>query len=161
LTGGGSSGNVTVSLASNSTNYIQNTSTLQSGATFYVSSGTVSGQLSARHFSGATQAPTIAVGAGAGTTATASVTGSDAAGEITLTSTGLLGTLSATVVTVTFNSAYASAPYVVITPSNGISSILSGVTSVFVTPSTGNFLLTAGTTPLPLGTYKWQYHVIQ
>src|SRR5207245_148472 len=68
LTGGGVSGNVTLNLASGGTNYIQNTSTLQSGATFYVSSGTVSGPLSAKHFIGASAAPAIAAGAGAGTT---------------------------------------------------------------------------------------------
>lgn len=42
LTGGGTSGTVTLNLSTSSTNYIQNTSILQSGATFYVSSGTVS-----------------------------------------------------------------------------------------------------------------------
>jgi hypothetical protein len=41
LSGGGISGNPTLSLASNSTNYIQNSSTLQSGTTFFVTSGTV------------------------------------------------------------------------------------------------------------------------
>src|SRR5665213_507492 len=42
LTGGGTSGSVTLNLASAT---INNTSTLQSGATFYVSSGTVNSQL--------------------------------------------------------------------------------------------------------------------
>src|SRR5882724_9082049 len=52
ISGGGISGNVTVNLVSNTTSYIQASSTLQSGATFYVSSGTVSGTLSAGTFSG-------------------------------------------------------------------------------------------------------------
>jgi hypothetical protein len=39
LTGGGTSGDVTLSLLPNSTSYIRNTETLQSGATVYVSSG--------------------------------------------------------------------------------------------------------------------------
>lgn len=40
LLGGGSSGEVTLSLNANTTSYIQNTSNIQSGATFYTSSGT-------------------------------------------------------------------------------------------------------------------------
>lgn len=43
LTGGGTSGTVTLNLAPDATDYIWNTNTLQSGATFYVSSGTVQG----------------------------------------------------------------------------------------------------------------------
>jgi len=45
LSGGGTSGTVTVNLITNSTSYVQNTNNLQGGATFYVSSGTVAGQL--------------------------------------------------------------------------------------------------------------------
>ena len=41
LSGGGSSGSLTINLLSNVSSYIQNTSSLQSGATFYISSGTV------------------------------------------------------------------------------------------------------------------------
>lgn len=43
LSGGGTSGAVTISLDPNATHYIHNQNTLQSGATFYVSSGTVNG----------------------------------------------------------------------------------------------------------------------
>lgn len=43
--GGGTSGTVTLSLDPSATNYIQNTSSLQSASVFNVSSGTVSGQL--------------------------------------------------------------------------------------------------------------------
>jgi hypothetical protein len=46
LNGGGTSGNVTLNLSPGSTQYIRNTSSLQSGSTFYVSSGTVAGPLS-------------------------------------------------------------------------------------------------------------------
>lgn len=53
ITGGGTTGDVTINLASNATGYIQNTETLQSGATFYVSSGAVSGKLSIYGDSGA------------------------------------------------------------------------------------------------------------
>ena len=45
LEGGGTTGTVTLNLSSATTSYIQNTETLQSGATFYVSSGTVAGNL--------------------------------------------------------------------------------------------------------------------
>ena len=40
--------NITATIAPGNTNYIQNTNTLQSGATFYVSSGTVAGSLTVR-----------------------------------------------------------------------------------------------------------------
>lgn len=50
----------------NSTFYIQNTNSLQSGATFYVSSGTVNGQLTAVA-SGATVKPLVVQGAGSQT----------------------------------------------------------------------------------------------
>ncbi len=45
LTGGGTSGTVTLNLATDSTSYIQNRDSLQTGATFYVSSGSVAGKL--------------------------------------------------------------------------------------------------------------------
>lgn len=47
LTGGGSSGDITLHLDPNATHYVHNQNSLQSGATFYVSSGSVSGTLRA------------------------------------------------------------------------------------------------------------------
>lgn len=52
LSGGGASGSVTLSLDPNATHYIHNQNTLQSGATFYVSSGTVQGVFTVEDGSG-------------------------------------------------------------------------------------------------------------
>lgn len=117
--------------------------------------------LSIPHLLGKTSAPSIAAGAGAGTSPTVSVTGSDLAGEITVT-TGTLPTgTNATIVTLTFTAAYGTAPSVVLTPSNAITAVLSGVTQTFVNSTTTTFLLKSGTTALTASTtYKWMYHVI-
>lgn len=109
-------------------------------------------------------APGIAAGTGAGTSPTISVTGSDMAGTITLT-TGTLPTLSATVATVTYNVAYGIKPRVVLTPVNSNAALLSGVTMIFVNDASSSnsaFVLTAGTTALTAATaYTWYYQVIQ
>jgi hypothetical protein len=155
LTGGGVSGSVTLNLASGGTNYIQNTSTLQSGATFYVSSGSVSGPLSAKHFIGGSAAATVSSTLDAG----ASLSGSDAAGIITITPGALANvTLGAVVATVTFNASYVSAPYVVITPA----SLNAAGETMFVQTTTSNFTLNAGVAFTSVaGAYKWYYVVIQ
>lgn len=109
---------------------------------------------------GAGTAPTIAAGTGAGTSPTISLTGHDVGGQISLT-TGTLPTLGATVFTVTFNTAYAAAPYVVFAPANGNAAALSGVSMVYVTSTTTTFIFTAGATALTAATaYLWNYQVI-
>jgi len=117
------------------------------------------------HLIGGGATPTIAAGAGAGTGPTISVTGTDLAGYITIT-TGTLPTLSAAIATITFALPYSSAPRTVqITPAGPNSAALSGVSMVYVdqsniTPS--SFPLTSGTTALTAATtYKWYYSTIQ
>jgi len=149
------------SFSKGSTNYIQVTNVLQSGATFYVSSGTVSGQFNARHFAGLSSVPTIAVGVGAGTVATASLTGTDAAGEITLNA-GAAPVVSSTIVIITFNTAYTSSAYIVFSPSNNQSALLSAANGIYVTSTPTTFSLVSGVTAITASvTYKWHYHVIQ
>lgn len=106
--------------------------------------------------------PAIAAGAGAGTAPTVSITGTDVAGVIEVT-TGTLPTLGATVATVTFNLPYGAAPYVIITPVNSATALLSGVNMVYVSgANTTTFTMTAGTTALTATTtYRWNYHIIQ
>lgn len=121
--------------------------------------------ISTVHLQGSSSAPTIAAGAGAGTSPTVSVTGTDLGGYITVT-TGTLPTLSATVVTVTFNVAYGSAPRCIqLTPAGPNAALLSGVNMVYVDQSgitTTTFAITSGTTALTASTtYKWYYSVIQ
>ena len=102
-------------------------------------------------------APTVAEGAGAGTGATVQLTGTDSAGVITVT-TGTLPTAAATVVTVTFASAFDYAPAVVLSPGNAATALLSGGTMARAVASTTVITLTAGSTGLTgATTYVWQY----
>lgn len=123
------------------------------------------GNVNMFHLIGTSTAPTIAAGTGAGTTPTVSITGTDLAGYISVT-TGTVPTLSATVVTITFNAAYGAAPRaVILTPANSNTALLTGVTQVFVDQAgitTTTFAITAGTTALTGSTaYKFYYTVIQ
>ena len=117
------------------------------------------------HFLGNSLVPTIAAGAGAGTSPTISITGTDSNGYITLT-TGTLPTLATVIATITFNIAYSSAPRtIIISPANSNASTLSGVSMVFVNQagiSTATFAITSGATALTAATaYQWYYWVIQ
>lgn len=108
--------------------------------------------------------PTGAVGTGAGTSPSAvtfSANATDVSGDVLVT-TGTLPTAGASVLTVTFNSAYITAPIVELFPANAATALLSGVTMVFTTSSTTTFVITAGSTGLVAATaYSWHYHVIQ
>lgn len=111
-----------------------------------------------QHIQGTGTAPTIAAGVGAGSSPTVSITGSDTAGAVSVT-TGTLPTgTNAVVATITFNTAYGTAPYIVLQPANAITATLSGVSMVFVTSTTTTFVITSGTTALTAATtYKWNY----
>ena len=118
--------------------------------------------ITALHYNGGGTAPTAAVGTGAGTSPSAvTVTGHDAAGNVSLT-TGTLPTAAGTVLTLTFNTAYNSAPHVVLQPANAATALLSGATMVYVTSTTTTFVITAGANGLVAATgYAWEYQVIQ
>lgn len=119
------------------------------------------GNIKAAHLLGNTSAPTIAVGAGAGTGATASVSGNDISGEITL-SAGTTPSAAATVFTMTFNIAFASAPRIVLMPSNANAALLSGTTMGYVTTTTTTAVLTSGSVGMTASVdYKWHYLVAQ
>lgn len=112
------------------------------------------------HLVGYGTAPTIAVGAGGGTGATASIVGTDVGGEITL-NTGTTPSTGATAVTVTFHRAFGSAPFVSLSPANANAALLSGVTAVYITATTTTFVITTGSTGLTGSvTYKWNFGVI-
>ena len=109
---------------------------------------------------GGSATPTIAANAGVGTTPTISITGTDTAGKIILT-TGTTPTAAADIATLTFNAAYSAAPYPVLTPGNAATTALGAATGVYPTPSTTTLKLTAGATSLAASTqYVWYYNVI-
>lgn len=124
-----------------------------------------------KHLDGTTSAPSIAAGVGAGTTPTVSLgtNSNDIAGIINIT-TGTTPTGSnAIVATITFNTAYVTAPFVTLTPANRNAQALTGSTVVLV-PAAGQtngttttaFIIESGATALSASTaYIWYYQVIQ
>jgi len=126
--------------------------------------------LSVKHFAGLSSAPTIAAGTGAGTTPTVSVSGTDASGIVNITTGTSPSGSNAIVATITFNTAYASAPKgIVLVPANTNAAALTNATQVFV-PANGQtngtttttFVVEANGTALAASTaYIWTYHVIQ
>jgi len=102
---------------------------------------------------------TIAAGAGAGTSPTVGIVGSDQSGLITVT-TGTLPGISSTVVTVTYATAFPTNSFPLLTPANAATALLSGASMVFTTGSTTTFIITSGTTALaPATAYRWYYSV--
>lgn len=120
------------------------------------------------HLGGMTSAPTIAAGAGAGTSPTVSVgSGStDLSGYVNIT-TGTTCSAAAIIATITFNAAYASAPHcIMIQPANAATAALTpNAKHVYVNQAgitTGTFDITAGATALSDATaYKWYYFIVQ
>ena len=108
------------------------------------------------HFITGGTVPGISAGAGAGTGPIASVSGNDQAGTITVT-TGIspgIGTLA----TITFVTAYESAPRVLLTPVGNVSASLQynvGSSSI------NTFTLNSNNAPLATTTYIYNYWVAQ
>lgn len=111
------------------------------------------------HLISSGSAPAIAAGAGAGTSPTVSIAGTDTAGAITVTS-GTLPSVSAAIVTITFATAYGAGPRVVLWPANASASVLSFLP--YVTSTTSTFVVNASTVALGgATTYVYNYLVIQ
>ena len=130
----------------------------------FLESPTFTGLISVPHIKGNSSTPSIAGGSGAGTAPTVSITGTDLAGEITVTtdtdpSTGNI------FCTVTFATAFSSAPYVVIYPSNdnAIIDLTKFQAGLYVTSTTTTFVLNTNsiTAPTISSEMKFMYHVIQ
>lgn len=130
--------------------------------TLNIGSGTTTndGFIKLAHIIGGSSVPTIANGAGAGTSpGTPAVAGTDMAGQITII-TGTLPSVSAVAVTITFNVAYGAAPYVVIWPANAAAATLGFLP--YVGSTTTTFTVNAGTIALGAATtYLYNYVVVQ
>jgi hypothetical protein len=102
--------------------------------------------------------PTILSGPGAGASPTISITGSDAAGLISLT-TGTSPTVSAIIGTVSFGGpAFPTNSNVVFSPNNSWASALYAGRVPYIESGTGTFAFTAGPIALTATTtYKWKY----
>lgn len=121
-----------------------------------------SGTVTCPHFGGTGTAPTFAYGAGAGsspTAATFDATASDTTGTLQMI-LGSSTTTSAIVGTLTFNTAYATAPHVVLYPANAAACNSAG--QPYITSTTGTFVINSGGTALTAsGTLKYTYVVLQ
>ncbi len=132
------------------------------------SSGDVntSGSGEFEHLIGGSPAPTVSAGSGAGTSPTLTVVSgaTDLSGYVTLT-TGTTPAASATVFTLTFNTAYGSTPKCFAWPANVATQALVGVAAAQIFPAnstTAHFLLTQGATALTASTaYEWGYQCTQ
>lgn len=136
----------------------------------------VTGNIRIKHLRGSTSTPTGAAvanpygAAGNSPSVVTFTTATDLAGIITIT-TGASGLLSSiisplliyrVILNVTFNTAYGTAPIVVLTPANLASASLNGGSQVYTTATVNGFSIIAGTTALtPSTQYEWHYHIIQ
>lgn len=114
---------------------------------------------SVRHILVGGTAPTIAAGAGAGTSPTVTITGSDTAGQISIAS-GTLPTVNAVIATITYGGAYPTTTYPTIWPANAAAAALGflpyvGGAAATFTISNGAALGLAGST-----TYLYNYQVM-
>jgi hypothetical protein len=130
------------------------TGTLTAGVATFTGTFTVNGHIISGNVSGTT---TIVVGAGAGSGASASLSGNDTAGVITI-NTGT-GAAAGDLGTITFGSAYGAAPTVVITPK----AIPGGGTypQYQYDSATGTFTLKSFNALTDSSTYTFSYHIIQ
>ena len=101
--------------------------------------------------------PTVTVQAGAGGGGSASISGTDAAGQVTVnTTTGAINYLAF----VTFGHVYASAPSVIVVPANGAAQ--GGPFPVAYPVGTNGFYISTATAAWPSSaTLLYTYHVIQ
>lgn len=116
------------------------------------------------HIIGSSSAPTATVGVGAGGGATFTLTGNDIAGFLDITTAGTPTGSNATLITVTFASAFTSTPVIILTNTGPNSSALASTTQVYVdsqATTTTTFLIKTGTVGLTTGTiYRFSYIII-
>ena len=118
--------------------------------------------INAKHIKGNSGALSIAASTGAGTSPSAvSVTGTDISGVVALT-TGTSPSINAVLATITYNTAFSTAPVVVITPANAATASLATTQAVWVNITTTGFTINTNATAVVSSTaYKWNYVVIQ
>ena len=101
-------------------------------------------------------APSVAAGSAACTSPTVSVTGNDTTGIVAIT-TGTGCSSSGQLASVTFNSAYASAPQVQLAPVTSAAALL----PIYRTTSTTGFTISTPNTPTSTTTYTFSYFTAQ
>ncbi len=131
---------------------IDNSGNLAAKSATFTGTLTMNGHIITGNSIGST---TIAAGANAGTGATATISGNDTSGTITVT-TGT-GPAAGTLATITFAGTYGSAPRVVLTPTGANGATL----QYYVGSTTTTFTLSSGTAPTASTAYTYNYQVMQ
>ena len=176
---GTGSNNVAIGFNANIADGVSNASSIGNGATNSTSNSIVLGNtnitrvstsgtivttndINAKHIKGNSGALSIAASTGAGTSPSAvSVTGTDISGVVALT-TGTSPSINAVLATITYNTAFSTAPVVVITPANAATASLAATQAVWVNITTTGFTINTNATAVVSSTaYKWNYVVIQ
>ena len=118
--------------------------------------------INAKHIKGNSGALSIAASTGAGTSPSGiTVTGTDMSGVVALT-IGTSPSINAVLATITYNTAFSTAPVVVITPANAATASLAATQAVWVNITTTGFTINTNATAVVSSTaYKWNYVVIQ
>lgn len=121
--------------------------------------------ISGKHFSGLTSsAPTVATGAGAGTSPTLSLNANsnDLSGYVSVT-TGSSPAANSTVATLTFGTAYSTLAKCVLSPANAAAAALTGAGSVYIPLGSNTaFSISSGASALAASTlYTWEYTCTQ
>lgn len=121
--------------------------------------------ISLKHAVGIGSTPSISAGGGAGSSPTVNITGTDVAGNITVTA-GTSPLSTTTIATITFATAFSGTPTcILLTPGNQNAARLSAASQVYV-PVSGisstQFSITSNATPLTtLQAYQWYYTIIK
>lgn len=132
-------------------------------------SGTALTSVTAVHQIAGGTAPTIAAGAGAGGTPTITIASASGGAAhdtdflVTLTSGTIPTGTNAVIFTVTFGTAFASAPCIQVTPANaGAATLMTALLAPYATSTATTMVLNSGTTGLAAATsYSWYVHCSQ
>lgn len=111
------------------------------------------------HLIGYSATPSILAGAGAGTSASVAISGTDLSGTISLT-TGASPSAGSTIITVSFSSAFPSAPRKFLQATNAATIRLAGNSPIPSTTTT-TLVLTSQTALAANTTYTWDYMLVQ
>lgn len=109
------------------------------------------------HLIGTTGRPSVVAGAGAGTGPIVSNNGTDMSGTVEVTA-GVTPASNDVILTLTFSSAYASAPYCTFSPINTVTGALAGASGIYIATTITTLTFNSLVTGLVTGSvYDWNY----
>lgn len=137
---------------------------LRLGGLLYLSADSVTGRVGVHHLGGIKVLTSGTLGTGAGTGASYSISGTDLSGYVSVT-TGTGCATDATIITLTYGTAFQSVPYIILIPGNKLTQNLAKGQEVFVDQSgisTTTFVIKSnGTALADASVYIWRYIIVQ